>query len=121
MNYEDFIKIYRSIIHKSVARLKDNRFACFVVSEIRGKDGFNKGFVQDTIDAFEDAGAKFYNDAVLINQIGSGAIRARRMFETNRKLCKVHQNVLVFFKGDWKTVRENFPEIKVEDEMLNPA
>jgi DNA modification methylase len=115
MNYDEFRDIYTSIIKKSVARLKDNRFACFVVSEIRGKDGYNKGFVQDTIDAFESAGAKFYNDAVLINQIGSGAIRARRMFETNRKLCKVHQNVLVFFKGDWKTVKENYPEISTAE------
>jgi len=121
MSYEEFRDIYSSIIRKAVARLKENRFACFVVTEIRGKEGFNKGFVADTVAAFEDAGAKFYNDAVLINQIGSGAIRARRMFETNRKLCRTHQNVLVFFKGDWKKVKELFPKIEVSEEMFNPA
>lgn len=121
MGYEEFRDVYSSIIKKSVARLKENRFACFVVTEIRGKEGFNKGFVADTVAAFEDAGALFYNDAVLINQIGSGAIRARRMFETNRKLCRTHQNVLIFFKGDWKKVKDLFPKIDVTEEMFNPA
>lgn len=121
MDYEAFREIYTSIICKSVAKLKENRFACFVVTEIRDKQGFNKGFVKDTINAFEAAGAKFYNDAVLINQIGSAAIRVRRMFETGRKLGKVHQNVLVFYKGDPKKIREEFPAIAIEQELLNPA
>ncbi len=121
MDYEEFRDIYTSIIGKAVGKLKENRFACFVVTEIRDKHGFNKGFVQDTINAFENAGARFYNDAVLINQIGSAAIRVRRMFETGRKLCKVHQNVLVFYKGDPKKIREEFPAIAVENELLNPA
>lgn len=121
MDYDQFRDIYTAIIAKSVEKLKENRFACFVVTEIRDKRGFNKGFVQDTINAFESGGAKFYNDAVLINQMSSAAIRVRRMFETGRKLCKVHQNVLVFYKGDPKKIREEFPAIAIEQELLNPA
>ena len=34
-DYKDFISVYREIISKCVSMLKDNRFACFVVGDIR--------------------------------------------------------------------------------------
>lgn len=106
MKYEDFLKAYFEIIRASVARLKPDRFACFVVGDVRDKKGLYRGFVPDTIRAFEEAGAHFYNDAILITQVGSGAIRAGKMFTASRKMCKGHQNVLVFVKGDPKRATE---------------
>jgi hypothetical protein len=38
MDYADFKEVYFSIIKKSVAQLKEDRFACFVVGDVR--DGF---------------------------------------------------------------------------------
>jgi hypothetical protein len=113
MSYDDFIKVYKSIVAKSVAKLKDNRFACFVVGEIRDKQGFYKNFVRDTIECFESAGAKFYNEMILINVAGSLPIRVGQQFKSGRKVGKMHQNVLVFYKGDPKKIKEEFPEIKV--------
>lgn len=43
MEYEDFIEKYRMIIKKSCEMLKENRFAVFVVGEIRDKKGFYRG------------------------------------------------------------------------------
>lgn len=102
MDYEDFLDAYREIIAKSVGLLKDDRFACFVVSEVREKKGggFYKNFVPDTIQAFEDAGASFYNEAILVNSVGTLALRAAKTFLASRKLGRTHQNVLVFCKGD---------------------
>ena len=91
--------------------LKENRFACFVVGDVRDKKGFYHGFVPDTIRAFEDAGAKFYNEMVLVNVAGSLPIRAGRQFNGGRKIGKMHQNVLVFYKGDPKQIGKHFPEI----------
>ena len=114
MDYlKEFIPTYRGIIRKSVAKLKDNRFACFVVGEIRDKQGLYKNFVSDTIKAFEDAGANYYNEMILINVAGSLPIRVGQQFKSGRKVGKMHQNVLVFYKGDPKKIKEEFPEIKV--------
>ena len=41
---------------------------------------------------------KFYNEMILQNNIGSAAIRVPRIFEASKKIVKVHQNVLVFYK-----------------------
>ncbi len=100
MPYEDFLKFYREIIAKSCAKLKDNRFAIFVVGDIRDKRGACRNFVADTIQAFLDAGLALYNEAILITAYGSLPMRAGKQFETSRKLGKTHQNLLVFVKGD---------------------
>jgi DNA modification methylase len=100
--YEDFRDSYFEIIKKSCALLKEDRFACFVVGEVRDKKGGYYNFVGDTIKAFTDAGLTYYNEAILVTAIGSLPIRAGKTFEAGRKLGKTHQNILVFVKGDSK-------------------
>lgn len=102
LEYEDFRQAYSEIIYKAIANLKENRFACFVVGEVREKNraGFYRNFVTDTILAFEKAGAKFYNEIILVTSVGTLALRAGRTFTASRKIGKTHQNVLVFCKGD---------------------
>src|SRR5262249_10945631 len=92
--YPLFIEAYRDIIAKSVGMLRKDRFAAFVVGDFRAPSGLYRGFVQDTIEAFEGAGAMLYNDAVLITMPGSLTLRARTPFVSSRKLGKAHQNVL---------------------------
>ena len=116
MSYEDFIKAYRSIIAKCVAMLKDNRFACFVVGDIRDKQGYYRNFVSDTISAFEDAGALLYNEAILVTAVGSLPIRVGRAFQSNRKLGKTHQNVLIFYKGNPKNIKGIYGDVECGDE-----
>jgi DNA modification methylase len=100
MEYEQFLATYSKIIGDACSKLSDNRFAAFVVSEVRNKKtGIYRGFVADTIRAFEAAGLGLYNDVVLLNNVGTAAIRANLNMNT-RKLVRVHQNVLVFVKGD---------------------
>ena len=96
MDYKDFVIKYRSIIQKALKLLKPNCYAVFVVGEVRDKEGFYYDFVGDTKRAFIDAGAKLYNDAVLLNVVGSASMRASKVFEAGKKLTKIHQNVLVF-------------------------
>jgi DNA modification methylase len=119
MDYADFKEVYFSIIKKSVAQLKDDRFACFVVGDVRDKKGFYYNFVSDTILAFKDAGMELYNEIILVNVVGSLAVRVRRQFNGGRKVGKMHQNVLVFYKGDPKKIKENFPELNIGDDFEN--
>ena len=102
MSYEDFRAVYFEIIAKACSRLKENRFACFVVGDVRDKKGNYYNFVGDTVEAFKAAGLHFYNEAILVTCVGSLPIRAGKQFSSGRKLGKTHQNVLVFVKGDGK-------------------
>lgn len=105
MNYKDFLTNYEVIIKKSIGLLKNNRFAVFVVGEIRDEDGFYKNFIHDTISIFIRNGMKFYNDIILVGSIGSMSLRVDQWFSLYRKVGKIHQNVLVFYKGDPKTMK----------------
>lgn len=116
MPYDEFITAYREIIHKSCALLNDNRFAVFVVGEVRNKAGGYYGFVQDTIKAFQDAGLIYYNEMILVNMIGSLAMRVTNQFNNSRKIGKHHQSVLVFYKGEPKRIKEYFSELDYSDD-----
>jgi hypothetical protein len=106
MPYAKFSNAFRDIIARSCRMLKEDRFAVIVVGEVRDKDGSYLGFVPDTVRAFEDAGLRFYNDAVLVTVAGSLPVRVGKQFEAGRKLGKTHQNVLIFVKGDPKKATE---------------
>lgn len=118
MDYDQFMIIYKSIISKAVAKLKDNRFACFVVGDIRDKEGFYRNFVSDTISAFQEAGMKLYNEVILVNVAGSLPMRVGGMFPKFRKTGKMHQNVLVFYKGDIKSIPEELGELTEINDLL---
>lgn len=102
MPWQDFLVAYRSIIEASVNRLRNHRFAGFVVGEIRDGKGMYRNFVGETIRAFEDAGARYYNEAILVNMVGTLALRVGKQFDATRKIGRTHQTVLLFVKGDPK-------------------
>lgn len=105
MNYADFIEAYSEIISKSCSKLKENRFAVFVVGEIRDNKGAYRDFVGETKRIFMDNGLHLYNDIVLLESGATAAMRAGNTFNARRKVVKVHQNVLVFYKGDMKEIK----------------
>ena len=100
LSYSKFNKSYSEIISKTCGLLKKDSFACFVVGEVRDKDGHYYNFVADTIEAFRKAGLHYYNETILVTPVGSLAVRVGNYFKTSRKLGKRHQNVLIFVKGD---------------------
>jgi len=114
-DYAEFMAVYRDIIAKSLARLRDDRFACIVVGDIRDKRGMYRNFVSDTIAAHQDAGATLYNEAILVTAVGSLPIRVGKQFEAGRKLGKTHQNVLVFVKGDPRKATEAVGSVEYGD------
>jgi DNA modification methylase len=105
--YKDFINIMENSLSKAIKTLKSNRFAALVVSDIRDKAGFYYGFPDAVKKIFKDNGMELYNDIVLINEAGSAPLRARQTFKF-RKVVKSHQNILIFYKGDIKKIKEDF-------------
>lgn len=99
MEWPAFMLAYEAVIEAACSRLLPERFAAFVVSEVRDPTGAYRGLVPYTIHAFQRAGMRFYNEAVLVNSAGSLPLRVTKYMEASRKLGRAHQNVLVFLKG----------------------
>lgn len=98
--YEAFLQILDNAFTSAIKCLRENRFAVVVVGDIRNrKTGFYYDFVSDVKDIFKKNGLSLYNEIILIDVIGSSAIRAAKNMDS-RKVTKIHQNVLVFYKGD---------------------
>lgn len=97
--WAEFLTSLGSILHQAAQRLRDQRFAVIVVSEIRDEAGYCKGLVPRTIDLAEAAGLRLYNEAILVNAAGSLPLRVTKYMEASRKLGRAHQNVLCFLKG----------------------
>jgi hypothetical protein len=106
MEWGAFVAAYKRIIALTVQKMKPNSFACFVVGDFRDPKGFYRNFVSTTIESFELAGARLYNEAILVTSVGTAAMRVTKQFNAGRKLCKTHQNVLVFCKGDWRAAAD---------------
>jgi DNA modification methylase len=112
LEYDDFRAAYASIIAGACALLKPDRFACFVVGDVRDRQGFYRNFPGHTIEAFEAAGLRLYNEAILVTAVGSLPIRAGKQFAASRKLGKTHQQVYVFCKGDPRKATEAVGEVE---------
>ncbi|MDA3973281.1 DNA methyltransferase [Enterococcus thailandicus] len=117
MNYDDFSTIYSEILRKSAKKLKNNRFAVITISDVRDKKGFYRDLTGLTKKALADEGVFFYNDMILLNSAGSAALRARQSMN-NRKVVRIHQNVLVFYKGNPKEVSKHFEALETLDDEL---
>jgi len=115
MTYNQFLEVYSSIIKKSLDKLKNNRFAVFVVGDVRDEKGFYRNLPEETVNIFTKWGALKYNEIILVNSIGTLPIRAGKIFNNSRKIGKMHQNVLVFFKGDAKKINEIFGKLDLDD------
>ncbi len=107
MEDDKFDEKYFSILGKAAKKLKNNRFFAVVVSEVREvsttgnyKIGKYRGLVSKTIKACEEAGLHFYNDMIIFNSQHQASRVVDTYFERNRKVASVHQNVLVFVKGN---------------------
>lgn len=118
MDYDGFCKVYADIIAIACRKLKQDRFAVFVVGDVRDKKGFYRNFVDCTKKCFNDNGCMTYNEAILVDMLGTAMLRANGTFKS-RKLVKVHQNVLVFYKGNPKNIKNNFAEIEIEEALFD--
>jgi len=107
MSESQFDAKLERIIYKAFTKLKQNRFFAIVVSEVRNPSttekysiGNYRGLVHKTINMCERHGLKFYNDMILFNSQHQASRVGKTYFDRNRKIPSVHQNILVFVKGN---------------------
>jgi 16S rRNA G966 N2-methylase RsmD len=115
MEYGKFKEVYRRIIDIACSKLKQDRFAVFVVGDVRDNEGYYRNFVDYTKECFNANGLQTYNDMVLLDMLGTSMIRCKKPFNASRKVTKVHQNVLVFYKGDVRKIKDNFGAVIAQD------
>ena len=117
-SYEQFYEILDKAFTDAVRCLKNDRFAVIVVTEVRNKKtGFYYDFTGDIKRTFQKAGMNFYNDLVLVNQVGSVCMRINQYMKT-RKIGRCHQNVLVFYKGNPANIKDNFQPIEIDESLF---
>jgi hypothetical protein len=119
MTWDGFVTALRVAVANACAMLRPDRFACFVVGDIRDGDGFYRGLPAATTAAFEACGAHLYNDAILVTVPGSMPVRVGKQFEGSRKLGKTHQNVLVFCNGDPKNATAAVGAVEFDSSVFN--
>lgn len=110
MNYPAFLDTYRQIIAQAVGLLRPHRFAGWVISDVRGKDGAYMGLVYDTVRAFEDCGMRLWNDHIILDPVSTLAVRAGRQFDISRKAGRAHQHMLVFVKGNGREAADHLTD-----------
>jgi DNA modification methylase len=118
-NYTDFLHKYAKILERTAACLKEDSFFVIVVSEVRAdshdiSNSHYLGLVPDTIKILQNCGLSYYNEIILMNNIGSLPVRAPKFFDRTRKIGRHHQNVLVFYKGDLSNIEEKFGKVSVQ-------
>ena len=111
VSYHKFMPMLNLIFNQVYCRLRENTFTVVKLGEVRDNKGELIGFVPDFINMMKKIGYHYYNEIILINQSGTGAIRAAGNMKS-RKIVKCHQNVLVFYKGDVTKIKDNFAELR---------
>lgn len=113
--YEEFMEQYKNIFQQCYDMLAEDAFCVVKVGEIRNKKtGIYRNFVGDTVTTLIGCGFKYYNEIILVNSVGTLPLRAGQTMRT-RKVGKVHQIVLVFYKGNPDNINKKYPELTFDD------
>lgn len=118
--YKDFLQILDNAFTRALTCLKENRFAVIVVGDIRDKKGFYYGFADDVKNIFIRNGAKLYNEMIIAESIGTLPQRVGRYMH-NRKVGKCHQNVLVFYKGNPKEIKNIYKKLDFKNMVVDES
>jgi len=117
-SYAEFLQLLDTAFTESAKLLKKNRFAIVVMSAVRDKKGYYYDIPGDITKIFEKNGCHLYNQLVLVDAIGTLALRVGNTMK-NRKVGRRHQEVLVFYKpgdkgnniqNDFKDIRESYED-----------
>ena len=111
MQWDEFVLAHGEIVRAAASRLRPDRFAVWVISDIRDGHGDYRGLPEIAIQQWRDAGLTLRNDLVLLDHVGPAAARAERPFRATRTLTRVHQRVLVLAKGSASKAARRIEEV----------
>lgn len=111
MSFDNFLINFKSILHKCERKLKNNRFFCILIGDVRDKErtiNWYRNLVGITKQILIESGLHLYNEIIIAENIGTSAMRVEQAF-LKRKVVKIHQNLLIFYKGqNVNDIRDEF-------------
>lgn len=110
-SYDLFIKSLEKMYAESIKCLKNDSFACIVIQNIRKVKSQlyidYYPFKEDVIKIFTNNGMAFYNDIVILKANGTAQMRAIP-YMNQKKIVPIHEYLLVFYKGNFKNIKNKF-------------
>lgn len=113
--YEDFLTLIQEAFTKAILCLKKNRFAVVIVGDIRDQMGGCRNFPGDIVRIFLNLGCAFINDIVFVRNDATANLRVKR-YMNGRKMARIHERVLVFYKGKPANIKKYFPPLATYDD-----
>jgi len=95
---------------RAIDALNDNSFFVVMTGDSRDKSGAYYGCEAEHEIFFRDQGLHIYNKIVYLECEFTRLAHAKRTLDF-RKFPKREQKILVFFKGDMKTIKGRFPSV----------
>jgi DNA modification methylase len=127
MSHKDFRQLLGRSLQMLYSRLRDNRFAVIVISDVRSEGGGYMRLPQFVAEEMCDSGFALWNEIILINAVSTLGLRASRQMQATRKVGRTHQLVLVFYKGDQAQIKPTFGDVwrlpgqEAEEDAADPA
>ena len=119
MSWIDFKTTMQKVADNCVKTLKENGFIIYVVGDVRDKTGYYRNLPGLIIEQFTQGKHKgrvdLYNKAIYLTAIGSAAMRVDKLFNSQRKLVLIHQEVLIFYKGDPSKIGTDYEKFEEGD------
>lgn len=111
LSTEEFDAAMVETVTETARVMADNRFAAFIVGNVRDGQGRLRSMHALMVRACAEAGLDYVQDAVLLTPIGSVRTTSARAFLATRSLGRVHQEVMIFCKGDRKAAAARLGEV----------
>jgi hypothetical protein len=108
--YEEFRDTLFKGYKNAIDVLNDNCFFVVMTGDSRDKNGAYYGCEAEHELFFKEQGLHIYNKIVYLESEFTRLAHAKRTLDY-RKFPKREQKILVFFKGDMKTIKDRFPKI----------
>jgi hypothetical protein len=108
--YDEFRDTLFAGYKKAIDKLNDNRFFVIMTGDSRDKNGAYYGCEAEHELFFKEQGLHIYNKITYLECEFTRLAHAKRTLDY-RKFPKREQKILVFFKGDMKTIKDTFPPI----------
>ena len=108
--YDEFRDTLFAGYEKAIDALDDNRFFVVMTGDSRDKKGAYYGAEAEHEIFFRDKGLHIYNKITYLECEFTRLAHAKRTLDY-RKFPKREQKILMFFKGDMKTIKELYPPI----------
>lgn len=120
MRYDTFLQEYERSLAAAASVLRPDRYFVVVIGDVRDKrtnDGRYYGLVADTINVARRIGLSLYNQAILVTPVGGVRMTVAGQFTKSRKMGRLHQDVLVFTKGDGRRAADR---LNADNEVTGP-